>query len=456
MQPPPINTVCRMFCRQCGYALIGLPSHRCPECGSDFDPDDPKSFRTHPPRSVFHRLFQIGLVLVGLTLILAAYAGYLDWRVHVEKKAIKFLTDNGAGVTTYDTTPRWAKAVLRGHGAWLWERAKAVALDCHRLDITMPPLLAAVDDLKSLKVLHLDCSQLTDGELAQLEGLPELQELDLYETQVDDAGLGLLKRFPSLQKLNLGEASVTNAGLAHLECLRKLQDLDLSQTLVDDAGLSQLKRLTTLQTLILDGTSVTEAGLAQFKGMPNLRTLSLRTMRKVYDIRALLASEIAEFEDHPAPLPGQGVDDDDKPVVQADKITRAERVDDLIKLIEEVICPDTWGPQDDPVRSIRENNGDLLIIATATEHEKTKKFLAFLEAEIALRVHVRAVWIVAWRAEVEKNLKPVRDAPLRDKATAILEIDPQVLQKLSGPQFGGDFGATAVAAPRRRHIQRRS
>ena len=78
MQSPPIDTVCRMFCRKCGYALIGLPINRCPECGLEFDPANPKTFRTHPPRPVLRRFLQIGLVFVGLFLSVGSYVGYLD------------------------------------------------------------------------------------------------------------------------------------------------------------------------------------------------------------------------------------------------------------------------------------------------------------------------------------------------------------------------------------------
>jgi rubrerythrin len=30
-------------CRDCGYALFGLPENRCPECGRAFDPADPRT-----------------------------------------------------------------------------------------------------------------------------------------------------------------------------------------------------------------------------------------------------------------------------------------------------------------------------------------------------------------------------------------------------------------------------
>lgn len=34
-----------ILCKQCGYALKGLTSNVCPECGRAFDPDDPDTVK---------------------------------------------------------------------------------------------------------------------------------------------------------------------------------------------------------------------------------------------------------------------------------------------------------------------------------------------------------------------------------------------------------------------------
>jgi hypothetical protein len=39
-------------CRACGYSLVRLTVPRCPECGTAFDPDDPKTMTIHRSRLV--------------------------------------------------------------------------------------------------------------------------------------------------------------------------------------------------------------------------------------------------------------------------------------------------------------------------------------------------------------------------------------------------------------------
>ncbi|MCI0366145.1 MAG: hypothetical protein L0Y44_06065 [Phycisphaerales bacterium] len=44
-----------MRCNDCHYSLENLTKHRCPECGREFDPNDPDTFLGSPrfwPRSV--------------------------------------------------------------------------------------------------------------------------------------------------------------------------------------------------------------------------------------------------------------------------------------------------------------------------------------------------------------------------------------------------------------------
>ncbi len=56
-----------MYCLKCKYGLASLSSHRCPECGTPFDPLDRSTYRTSDPRK---RPVLLLLTIVGATLLL--------------------------------------------------------------------------------------------------------------------------------------------------------------------------------------------------------------------------------------------------------------------------------------------------------------------------------------------------------------------------------------------------
>ncbi len=60
------------FCLFCGYALRGLPSGICPECGRAFDPANPKTFDSSSRQSQRRRWRRVGIVLLFVGL--AVYA----------------------------------------------------------------------------------------------------------------------------------------------------------------------------------------------------------------------------------------------------------------------------------------------------------------------------------------------------------------------------------------------
>ena len=58
-----------MFCKVCDYSLTATSEHRCPECGTAFDPNDPELQQTGLRR---HTLPNRGIRVVGWAL--TAYA----------------------------------------------------------------------------------------------------------------------------------------------------------------------------------------------------------------------------------------------------------------------------------------------------------------------------------------------------------------------------------------------
>lgn len=77
----------RWYCRRCGYMLHGLVDHRCPECGTTFDPADAGSYRTSPlPGSAgiwigWLNLALCAVFIVALPVLLGKAALFLGWVV---------------------------------------------------------------------------------------------------------------------------------------------------------------------------------------------------------------------------------------------------------------------------------------------------------------------------------------------------------------------------------------
>jgi hypothetical protein len=283
MQIPPANTAPRMFCRKCGYSLVGLPSNRCPECGRDFDPAKRKTFLTHPPRVFLGRLFKLSVILFCLVLLPGLYVGHLYRIYSAEKKAIQFLLrDRSVTIRFCDKTPAWARAILRGHGGWLWERAQSLRVGPSRNDVSTSSIIGAVGKLKCLEQLYVFRLDITDTDLALLRRLTDMQVLRLAENrenQFTGAGLAQIEGMKSLRILDLPFTGATDAALAHLKGFTRLQTLDLYHTKVTGVGLSELKILPDLRNLNLSGTNVSNDTMAKVAALPALQELYLASTK---------------------------------------------------------------------------------------------------------------------------------------------------------------------------------
>ena len=78
--------------------------------------------------------------------------------------------------------------------------------------------------------------------LTVFDDLKSLRVLDLGSTGITDAGLEALQRFTSLQILDLSNTQITDAGLVDLVGLEKLESISLKDTRVTEAGITDLKK----------------------------------------------------------------------------------------------------------------------------------------------------------------------------------------------------------------------
>src|SRR5207237_69883 len=66
------------LCLDCGYALWGLPEPRCPECGREFDPLDPKTMNMGRELSPFAR-WVLGPLRWPVSLLTWSAIGFSLW-----------------------------------------------------------------------------------------------------------------------------------------------------------------------------------------------------------------------------------------------------------------------------------------------------------------------------------------------------------------------------------------
>lgn len=118
--------------------------------------------------------------------------------------------------------------------------------------VALTPDLSPLGDLAPNGVWKLVVrARITDEQLAHLAEMRSLRILDLSATAVSDAGLKNIGALPSIESLSLAKTKVSDRGLMHLRNLTKLDTLDLRGTKVRGPGLSHLHGLRNLDHVFL-------------------------------------------------------------------------------------------------------------------------------------------------------------------------------------------------------------
>lgn len=273
LSTPAASMTPGIFCKQCGYALVGLPGRTCPECGREFDPANRRTFARRPPRGWVWRWGR-RLAVVVLVSLLAAGTGllWLWWGWQAEQPTIGKLTSLGATTLRTPIGPDWLARILGDRYGYLRDRVKRVELS-YRSAAEIEAL-----DLKSLgrvETFSLWRCGINDRVLANMGELSALQELNLSSDTLESQSLAFLSKLPRLSRLRLWGTWVTDEGFAPISAIKQLKQLFLNSTAVTDAGLKHLQTLNDLQLLSLTGTPITDDGLEHLKGLKSLRILEV-------------------------------------------------------------------------------------------------------------------------------------------------------------------------------------
>ena len=135
--------------------------------------------------------------------------------------------------------------------------------------------LQPLEDLRSLRSLHITECDLPADELAHLHNNIELRKLDLYDTTLNDDGLRHLECLTKLEELSINDTEISDAGLISLSKLKSLRVLWLGNNQITDDGLQHLANLKNLEKLFLYRTKINGSGLKHLAELPNLQFLRL-------------------------------------------------------------------------------------------------------------------------------------------------------------------------------------
>lgn len=237
-----------MFCKKCGYALIGLETQQCPECGRKFDPANQKTFAQKPPRS---RAWRWGKWFAALTLLLVLIAGaglaWLWWGWHAEQPTIAQLRKLNQKFSVTPIGPERLRRMLGTRLGYLMDRVDAVALE----------------NLKS-----------ADADALELGSLSQVETLGLFDCQVSNTTLSRLAHLKKLQRLSLWNIKIENPDFAFLEKLPALDCLLMAGDWTGDVNFEQIGRLKHLRALDFPAARMKDSDLQSLQGLSSLKRLS--------------------------------------------------------------------------------------------------------------------------------------------------------------------------------------
>jgi len=280
---PAVSSAPRGFCKGCGYALVGLESRVCPECGRGFDPGNRRTFATRPARGWVWRWGRRVLAVVLLLVLTAgAGVGWLWWGWHAEQPTIARLRALHQQFTVAPIGPERLRWVLGERWSYLAERVDAVYLEGLKAADFEPLDLRHLSRIQMLRLYHCEVSNST---LSRLVRLKRLQNLSLMDIKIQQPDLAFLEELPVLSSLGLAGGWVDQAGLKHVGRLKNLKLLNLDVDGMKDADLQPLQGLSSLKQLALRGNPISDAGLAHLQGLKSLRVLLMN--RRLHDSRGV-------------------------------------------------------------------------------------------------------------------------------------------------------------------------
>jgi len=270
---PAASMTPRVFCKGCGYALVGLSSNQCPECGRGFDPGNPRSFARRPPRGWMARWGRrVAGMLVLLVLAGGLGVGWLWWGWQQEQKTVGQLRLLDSQIEFQEIGPHWMGKLLGDKLGYLRQRVHGVTVYSLKQSQVQDLDLRALGQLEALTLYNCD---IDDRVIVNIGQLTRLRRLRLPRLDSEGLNLAPFSRLENLRELYLSGRAINDTALKHVAARHRLEELSLYDTAITDDGLRHLQSLGSLQRLYIYRSSITDAGLAELKSLASLRHLGM-------------------------------------------------------------------------------------------------------------------------------------------------------------------------------------
>jgi hypothetical protein len=226
-------------------------------------------------RAAARRLrFRFGMRTLLLVLTLAAvWLGLTMQAVRTQRAAVAQLqAANGSllydyqsnGVASWSRTaqplgPQWLRRLI---GPEYFDKPVLASVTPH---VRSDDWVQAVNNLPTLKRLHLSGGNVTDESIQRMTPSSALSELHVRYAQLSAEGVASLEKFPNLRRLDLSGPAVTDEVVARLVALPSLVDLGLENTAASDASVSVLVKLPRLRRVMVFGNRLTETGVEKLQ-----------------------------------------------------------------------------------------------------------------------------------------------------------------------------------------------
>ena len=208
----------------------------------------------------------LALICGTLTTIL----GIGGYRYGQRKSLVRRIQKAGGDVTFQDRwfLPRVEEAYLAGQD-------------------NADPLVQELWRFRSLKMLRIQSSFVSDESLRVLAGMKDLQELDLNWTSVSDAGIAHLTKLPNLKsimfiKLNppfnkayCHPSQLTDKTIEHLAKIPSLEKIIFWGSELGDADFAKLKSCENLKELWLIDSGLNNQTISGLRELKSLKYLDL-------------------------------------------------------------------------------------------------------------------------------------------------------------------------------------